>query len=209
MPVHRAGMLEAPVDGDPARPPRLQAQIFRPHGVATDVEDIEILSGENVPVAVEEGAAQMLRQRFELAAILDIVGVNGVVVEARANEVVVTRIVQLGTFVPWRRRMIDPQRLDPGVTDIPGVTRAGHARLTSLHRTAVARGQKLPLFQGEVRQLIETNEEKLGALVAINVIFVAAETEARGRVILPGHDMLRLVVALVQRARHIATKVRE
>src|SRR6202043_4032242 len=62
MPVHRAGMLEAPVDRNPPRPPRLKSQLFGAHGVAPELEDVEILPGENVPVAIEKRTPQMFRQ---------------------------------------------------------------------------------------------------------------------------------------------------
>src|SRR5260370_9008862 len=65
MPVDRAGMLEAPVDGNPPRPPRFEAYFFRPRSVPPIIENIEILAGENVPIAFEKRAAQMLGQRFE------------------------------------------------------------------------------------------------------------------------------------------------
>jgi hypothetical protein len=75
------------------------------------------------------------------------------------------------------------------------------------HRTAIARREELPLLQGEVRQLIKADELKLRALILIDVAFVAAISEAGGRTVLPGDDMLGLVVFLVQRARHIAAEM--
>ena len=79
MPVHRAGMIKAPVDGDPPRPPGLQAKLFGARGVASDLENVEILAGEDVPVAVEERAAQMFGQSFQRTAIEPIVRVDRVV----------------------------------------------------------------------------------------------------------------------------------
>ncbi len=158
MPVHGAGMLKAPVDRDPARPPWLETQGFGAHGVAAELEDVEILPGENVPVAFEKGAAQMFGQRFERAMVRGVVGVNRIVGNLRANKRVVFGIVNLRPLESRRRRMIDPQCLHPGVTDVAGVAGAGHARNAAGHRTAIARSEKLPLVQGEVRELIEPDE---------------------------------------------------
>src|SRR5437899_1364075 len=94
MPIDRAGMLEAPVNRNPARPPGFEPQLFRARGVASILENVEVLPGENVPVAFKKRAAQMLRQRFQSAAVFGVVGVNGVVVEPRANEIVIARVVQ-------------------------------------------------------------------------------------------------------------------
>src|SRR5947209_13062942 len=47
VPVHSAVVVEAPVDGDPARIPRLQPQLLGPRGVMSNVEDVEVLTGEN------------------------------------------------------------------------------------------------------------------------------------------------------------------
>src|SRR2546422_7783869 len=46
MPVHRAGMMEAPVHRDPARPPGFQAQLVGTNDVARVVEDVEELRSE-------------------------------------------------------------------------------------------------------------------------------------------------------------------
>src|SRR5207245_8582308 len=99
----------------------------------------------------------------------------------------------------------------PGVADVAGVRRAGHARhdlfpfaraaRINFDRATVARSEKLPLLQSEVRQLIETNEQKLGALITIDVVLVAAVAKERCGTVLPGDDVLGLVVAFVQRAR--------
>jgi len=66
-----------------------------------------------------------------------------------------------------------------------------------------------PFVFEEVGQLIDTDEEELGALVGVNVVFVAAVTETRGRAVLPRHDVLRLVVLAIERARHVAAEIRE
>ncbi len=89
MPVHGAGMLKAPVDRDPARPPWLKAQLFGAHGVTAELEHIEVLPGENVPVAFEKRTPQMFRQRFECAVIFRVIGVNRIVSQLRANEIVI------------------------------------------------------------------------------------------------------------------------
>src|SRR6266571_166419 len=219
MPIDRAGMLEAPINRNPARPPRFEPEPFWARGVASILENVEILPGEDVPVALKKRAAQMLRQRLEVAAVFGIVGVNGVVVEPRANEIVIARVVQFRPLEARRRHVINPQRLDPGVADVPRVRRAGHARHDSLPRVlavridapraAVARSEELPLLQREVRQLVEADEQKLRALVLVNVVLVAAVAEARGRTVCPGHDVLRFAVALVKSARHVAAKVSE
>src|SRR6266851_6817259 len=76
-----------------------------------------------------------------------------------------------------------------------------------LCRTAVTRGEKLPLLQRKVRELVNADEQKLRALVLINIALVAAVAEARGRAIVPGDEVLRGVVTLVPRARHVPLKV--
>ena len=81
MPVHRAGMMEAPVHRDPARPPGFQAQLVGTNDVARVVEDVEELPGEDFPIAVEERAAEMFGQGFERAAVAGIVGENGRAIE--------------------------------------------------------------------------------------------------------------------------------
>jgi hypothetical protein len=84
-------MLEAPVDGDPAGPPGFEAQLFGARGVAREIENVEILAGENVPVAIEKGAAQMLGERGKGLLICLVVGVDRIVSQARADERVVAR----------------------------------------------------------------------------------------------------------------------
>ena len=93
MPIHGAGMLKSPVDRNPARPPGFKPQLLRPDGVPPIIENVEILPGKNVPVAVEKRAAQMFRQRFQRAAVFGVVGVNCIVINPRANKFVVARIV--------------------------------------------------------------------------------------------------------------------
>ena len=113
--------------------------------------------------------------------------------------------------------MIDPQRFYPGVADVARVGRAGHVRANGLpcplaacvclDGAAIAAGQKLPLFQREVRQLIDADEQKLRALVLVHVVFVAAIAEARCRAVLPRDDMLRFVVLAIVRLRYVAPEI--
>src|SRR5271165_3022856 len=133
-------MLEAPVDGDPARPPRLQTKFFRSRGVPANFKDVEVLSGENVPVAVEEGAAEMFRQGFESAAIVRVVSENGVVFEFSADEIVLAGVVKFRTIEACGRNFVDPQSLDPGVADVAGVGGAGHVADAAGDGAAVAGG---------------------------------------------------------------------
>ena len=93
MPIHGTGMLKSPVDRNPARPPGFKPQLLRPDGVPPIIENVEILPGKNVPVAVEKRAAQMFRQRFERAAVFGVVGVDRVVVEPRPDKFIVERVV--------------------------------------------------------------------------------------------------------------------
>src|SRR6266446_4238823 len=116
-------------------------------------------------------------------------------------------IDRAGLLEARRRNVINPQRLDPGVADVPRVRRASHGAKASRHGAAVARSEKLPLLQREVCELVNADEQKLGALVLVNVILVAAVAEARGRTVFPGYDVLRFVVTLVKSARHVAAKV--
>ena len=125
MPIDRAGMLEAPVDGDPARPPRFQAKLLRSRGVPANFKEIEILPGKNIPVAVEKGAPQIFRQGLERAAIRNIVGENRII------------------FEPLKSRgwdLIHPQRFHPSVTDVSWVGGAGHVAEAARHGAAIARG---------------------------------------------------------------------
>jgi hypothetical protein len=209
MPIDGAVVFKTPVDRDPARPPRFEANVFGTRGVTPNVEDIEILPGENIPVAVEKSATQMVWQRFERAAIRSVICVNRIVGDARANKIVVACIVKLRAIESGRRRVIDPQRFHPGVTDVAGVGRASHACAAATNRATIARREKLPLLQREVRQLVDADEKKLGALIRVDIVFVAAMAKARGRTVLPRYDVLRFVVLAIERARHITTKICE
>src|SRR5260370_35041998 len=102
----------------------------------------------------------MLRQRFESSAVLRGVGVNRIVFDARANKFVVASVVQIGALETRRRSVIHPQRLYPSVPDVSRVRRPGHVAEAIWPGTAVARGQKLPLLQREVRQLINAEQQK-------------------------------------------------
>src|SRR3989442_8795107 len=86
MPIDRAGMLESPVNRNPARPPGLEPELFRARGVPAILENVEILPGEDVPVAFKKRTPQMLRGGVGGGGVLGGVGVRGVVVEPRANE---------------------------------------------------------------------------------------------------------------------------
>src|ERR1041384_4168703 len=104
MPIHSAGMLKSPVDRNPARQPRLQPQIFRTRGVPANFKHVKILPGENIPVAVQKRASQMLRQRFEGAAIFRVVRVDGIVVEPGADKFVIARAAPEPPTAPSPRR---------------------------------------------------------------------------------------------------------
>src|SRR5713226_8148786 len=60
-----------------------------------------------------------------------------------------------------------------------------------------------------MRELIDSDKKKLRALILVDVILVAAVTEARGRSVFPGNDVLRGVVTFVPRARHVPPEVRK
>src|SRR6266404_9736074 len=157
-------MLKAPIDRNPSRPPGVKPQFFGANRVPAKLEHIEVLPGENVPVALEKCTAQMLRQRLERAVIRRVVRVNRIIGKLGANKIVIAFVVQLWPLESRRWHAIDPQRLHPCMPDVAGIARASHARETFRHRTAIARSQKLPLLQREVRQLIEPDEQKLRAL---------------------------------------------
>ena len=99
------------------------------------------------------------------------------VIEPRTNEIVVARVVQIGAIESGGRFMIYPERFHPGVADIARVGRAGHAGAASLHGTAIARSEKLPLLQREVRELIEPDEQELRALVLRYVLLALGIAE--------------------------------
>src|SRR6267154_2066839 len=155
----------------------------------------------------------MLRQRRKRAVIRRIVRVNRIVGQLRANKLVfalvLIAVVDLRPLESRRRLMVNPQRLHPRMPDVAGVASSSHGRETARNGATVARSKKLPLLQGEMRQFIEPDEQELGALILVNVIFIAAVTKARCRSSVPGDDMLRLVVTPIQRARDVATKISE
>ena len=209
MPIDRAGMLEAPVNGNPARPPRFQTKFFRARGVAADFKEVEILSGENVPVAIEKGAPEIFRQGLERAAIGSIVRKDRVVVDPRADKIVFAGIEQFWTLIAGGRNFIDPQRFYPGVADVSRIRRAGHVADAARHGAAIARGQELPLLEREMRQLIDADEQKFRALILVDIALIAAVAEARGRAVVPGDQVLRFVIRFVKLAWHIATEARQ
>src|SRR5260370_24691997 len=101
-------MWYAVVGGIHARLLRSQPQLLRSRGVAPDLKDVEVLTRKDVPIAFEKRAPQMLRQRLERAAVLRIVGVNRIIVDPRANEFVVARVVQIRALEARRRNVIHP-----------------------------------------------------------------------------------------------------
>src|SRR4029077_7562088 len=95
------------------------------------------------------------------------------------------------------------------MADVAGIGGRGHARKRAGHRTAIAAGKKLPLAKGEKSQLVNSDEKKFRALVLINVAFVLAVAEARGRAVLPFDDVFGLVETFVQLARNVAAEIIE
>ena len=95
------------------------------------------------------------------------------------------------------------------MADVAGIGGRGHARKRARHRTAIAAGKKLPLAQSEKRQLVNPDEKKFRALILVNVAFILAIAEARGRAVLPFDNVFRLVETFVQLARNVATKIIE
>ena len=174
------------------------------------VKYIEVLPCEKVPIAFEKRLPQIFRKRFKRAPVVSIVRVDGVVIEPRLNELIIARIVQSALFKTRGWNFVHPQRFHPGVTDVARIGRARHAghdlfpfvfpARVGLRGTAIPGSEKLPLLQREVRQLVNADEQKLRALIAVNVVLVAAVAEPCGGTVLPGDDMLGLVVALVHRA---------
>src|SRR5579864_6704764 len=177
MPIHGTGMLEAPINRNPARPPRLEANLLGPSRVAAVIENIEVLSRENVPIALKKRQAQVFGQRLERAPIVGVVRVNGIVVDPRANEVVVARIVQISALETRGRHFVHPQSLDPSVADVAGVRCSSHAAKSVRSGAAVARSKKLPLLESEMCQLVDADKDKFGALIPVDVVFVAAVAE--------------------------------
>src|SRR5208337_3364672 len=141
VPVHRARMLESPVNRNPPRPPCLHPNLFRSRRVPPNLEKIEVLAGEKVPVPFQKRLAKLLRKRLERLAVIQVVRVNRIVGNPSAYEVVICRIVLLRPLESRRRRSVNPQRLDPSVADVAGVRGPGHARKGSRNRAAIAGGQ--------------------------------------------------------------------
>src|SRR5690242_20587085 len=202
-------MLEAPINRNPARPPRLEANLLGPRGVAAVIENIEILPRENVPIALEKRQSQIFGQRFEGAPIVGVVRINGIVINPRTNKVVVARIIQISALETRGRHFVHPQSLDPSVADVAGVRGSGHAAKSVRSGATVAGSKKLPLLESEMRQLVDADKDKFGALIAVDVVFVAAVAETCRRAVVPGDDALGFVVAAVKIVRHIAAKVRQ
>src|SRR5271163_4711185 len=100
--------------------------------------------------------------------------VDRIVGDVRANEIEIGWIVLGGIFHAGRVLLVNPQRFDPGVADVAGIRRRGHARKRAGHWTTVAAGQELPLAQREKRQLVNADEKKFRALILVNVVLVLA-----------------------------------
>src|SRR5271170_2870173 len=143
VPIRGGGMLEAPIHRDPARGPRLQVCLLGADYVAREIEAIEILAGEDVPIAVEKRTPQMRRQRAQSFQVMLVARVDRIVGDARGNEIVIGWIVLGGIFHAGRGLLVNPQRFDPGVADVAGIRRRGHARKRAGHWTTVAAGQEL------------------------------------------------------------------
>ena len=209
MPIRGRRMLESPIDRNPARPPRLPINLLGPRNMPRIIEAIEILPRENVPVAIQESALQVRRQRAQRLQIIFVRGVNRVVADARGNEFVIARIVRFRRVHAGRGLLVNPQRLYPSVADVAGVGGTGHARKRARHGTSVAAREELPLAESEERELVNADEKKFRALILVHVVFVLAVAEARGGIIQPGDQVFRFVVALVKLARNIAAKIKQ
>ena len=175
--------------------------------VPPHIEKIEILPGEDVPIAFEKRLPQMSRQRVQRLQIIRVVAIERIIGNGGANEGVIGGIILPRTVHPRRRPLIHPKRLHPGVPDIAGVCRRGHIGSRPRNRAAIAAGEKLPLAQREVRELVNTDKEKFRALVLVDVVFACGIAEASGRAIVPGDHVLRFVVTLIDVARHVPTKI--
>ncbi len=91
----------------------------------------------------------------------------------------------------------------------PGlVAPAMHGRAL-VDAAAIAAGQKLPLLQREVRQLIHADEKIFRALIAVNIVLRVAVCEARRRTVQPRDDVLGFVIFFVQLARHVPPEIRD
>ncbi len=177
--------------------------------MARYVEIIEILAGENFPVAVEKGPPKVGGQRGERLQIILIGGVDGIVMHARGDEIVIGGIVTLRIFHSCGRLLINPQRLHPGVADVAGIRGAGHVWKCFGDRAAIAAGEKLPLAQGEESELVDADEKKFRTLILVDVIFGGAVAEAGGRAVEPGDDVLRVVEARVEFARDFFAEIKQ
>ena len=90
---------------------------------------------------------------------------------------------------------------------LPGLVAPAMHGFALLDAAAIAAGQKLPLLQREVRQLIDADEKIFRALIAVDIVFSVAVSKPRRRAVEPRDDVLRFVVLLVQLARHVAAKI--
>src|SRR6185437_9243287 len=89
VPIGRRRMLETPVNGYPARPPCLPCNRFGPHRVCSRIESVEILSGEDLPVALQESPSQMRGQRAQCFQVLPVAGVDRIVLHPRGDKLIV------------------------------------------------------------------------------------------------------------------------
>src|SRR5208282_3349551 len=85
----------------------------------------------------------------------------------------------------------------------------GHVGKCAGHGTPIARSEKLPLLEGEERQLVNADEKIFGALILVDVVFAFAVAEARRRTIPPRDDVLRVVEGAIEFARNIAAKIEQ
>src|SRR5579863_1296195 len=208
VPINRGGMLESPVHGNPARPPFFGGNSFGANHAARRIEIREILPRENAPVAVEKRAPVKIRQLLQTFQVRRIVRVNWIVPDARGDERVIVRVV-FARLHSRRGLLVDEKRFHPRVPDVSGIRRARHTRTRVAHRTAIAAGEKLPLAQREMRQLVNADEKEFARLILVNIIFALRIAEARGRAVVPGDRVLRFVERAIQLARHVAAKIEQ
>jgi hypothetical protein len=88
VPISRCRVLEAPINRNPAWPPRLPVKLFHSCRVPPQIEAIEILSGENFPMAVEKRPLQIRRQRRQSFLVILIRRVDWIVEKSRRNKAV-------------------------------------------------------------------------------------------------------------------------
>ena len=77
--------------------------------MASDIEAIEILPGEDVPIAIKKSSLQMRGQRFQCFLIILVCRVNRIIENFCADEFVVRGIVLLRAFHSRGGLSINPQ----------------------------------------------------------------------------------------------------